>query len=176
MSTYMWGSQGIALAYCLYGILTMQLKTLPTLALLAFSGLIFQADAQSQSWAQMQVASAQTALPVEDAFKLRVLTSRSGEISVRWDMPEGYYLYSSRLKFTAANGLRVGAPVWPNGVMKNDPHLGRVEVYRNQLITTLSRESPSSGTLTVRFQGCAEKQNICYPPVTRSFRIPAISS
>ena len=111
-------------------------------------------------------------LPGELAFRASMMTGRNGEIIVRWDMPEGYYLYKNKMKFDVVGGLRINRVIAPAGLVKNDEFLGRVEVYRDSVSVVLDRQGLAGGALKVAYQGCAEDK-MCYPPMTRLFSVPA---
>ena len=118
-------------------------------------------------------AESEEFLPGELAFRASMMTGRDGEIIVRWDMPEGYYLYKNKMKFDVVGGLRISKVVAPAGLVKEDEFLGRVEVYRDSVSVVLDRQGAAGGSLKVAYQGCAEDK-MCYPPMTRMFNVPAL--
>lgn len=116
-------------------------------------------------------AQAEEFLPGELAFRATMMSGRSGEIIVRWEMPDGYYLYRDKMKFEAGGGLRISRISAPTGLVKDDAFLGKVEIYRDAVSVVIDRAAAPGGTLKVAYQGCAEDK-ICYPPMTRVFTVP----
>jgi len=116
-------------------------------------------------------ADEETFLPGELAFRASMMSGRNGQVLIHWEMPPGYYLYRDKLKFEASNGMSIRKVNAPAGLLKVDPFLGRVEIYRDSVTVVVDRDPSKAGTLKVAYQGCAEDK-ICYPPMTRVFAIP----
>lgn len=121
-------------------------------------------------------------LPVDEAF---VLSARraDGKLVVRWDMPDGYYLYRHAFSVVGDNAV-IGQPVIPTGQSKTDEYFGDSEVYYGQVevavpIDAAARsdaaaksDAPSTSAseqsgVHVTYQGCAD-YGLCYPPQRRS--------
>lgn len=108
-------------------------------------------------------AFAQPAAPldVDEAFAL--LVTRNGEtLELRWAIAPGYYLYRDNVR------VRQGADNLPitisEGVAKEDPGFGNVEVILDEAIATLT---PQTGEpLRIDYQGCQDG-GICYRPEAR---------
>ncbi|MGV8843164.1 MAG: protein-disulfide reductase DsbD [Pseudomonas sp.] len=123
-------------------------------------------------------------LPVREAFRLSLiepsassaLTEQSPpSLKLRFVAAEGYYLYKHRFQFSsepAAVGL--GEATLPAGEARTDEFFGDVEVYYGVLDIDLPLTDPAhpAFTLTVSYQGCADK-GLCYPPETQQFEIAA---
>ncbi|AJZ56237.1 protein-disulfide reductase DsbD [Paraburkholderia fungorum] len=108
-----------------------------------------------------------------DAFPLIVSLSGPQQVTLDFGTKPGYYLYRDRFSFAVD-----GAPVKPTGMppseSKNDPTFGVVQVYHRpvQLQLPLPRVIASGIVLSVTAQGCADL-GVCYPPLTRTYRIAA---
>ncbi|GGK13789.1 protein-disulfide reductase DsbD family protein [Luteimonas terricola] len=114
-------------------------------------------------------------LPEEQAFAFEAIAGDGDTLLMRFTPAPGYYLYRDRSSFKLeAEGIRAGAPRWPQGVPHNDGYFGDVVVYFDQVDVPLplhrSHAGPREATLTATFQGCQD-EGICYPPMTRSVRV-----
>lgn len=98
-------------------------------------------------------------LPVEDAFRIDTL-SEGEDLEVRWQMPEGYYLYRHGFEVRSEQAGTIDYDLRA-GVRRVDEYFGEVEVYFDEVAITIP--GAASQTLSVRFQGCAEA-GYCYPP------------
>ena len=103
-------------------------------------------------------------LPVDEAF---VLSARrtDGKLVVRWDMPDGYYLYRHAFSVEAAG---LGQLVIPAGEPKVDEYFGDSEVYYGKVELTVPIHAPATrpARVHVTYQGCAD-YGLCYPPQRR---------
>lgn len=115
-------------------------------------------------------------LPSEKAFRLNGEASAEGELKLRWDIAEGYYLYRDRVRVKLIGPERValGELAFPPGKIKQDPYFGDAEVYYKALRVRaqlrVAGESPSRIEVEARYQGCADA-GLCYPPVTRTLTV-----
>ncbi|MGR3495637.1 protein-disulfide reductase DsbD [Citreimonas sp.] len=109
-------------------------------------------------------------LSAEDAFVLSV-EQAGDELSLSWDIAEGYYLYRDYLGAKGPDGTGLSLQT-PEGEMKDDPNFGVVEVYHDAVVAQLEAEG---GPVTVTWQGCKE-DSICYPPQTRVIEIDGAES
>lgn len=113
-------------------------------------------------------------LPPESAFPVKVSLGGPQQVDLDFDTRPGYYLYQDRFSFMV-DGKAVKPDALPSGELKNDPTFGMVTVYHRplQLRITLPRAiAAGSVMLSVTSQGCADV-GVCYPPLTRNFRIAA---
>ena len=109
-------------------------------------------------------------LPPEQAFVFEAIGTGPASVLARFTMPQGYYLYRDRSRYTAT-GATLGAPQWPPGVAHTDEHFGEVVVYFDQVEVPIAVTGASGGfELTAEFQGC-QLDGICYPPMTRSVSV-----
>ncbi|MCK7592213.1 protein-disulfide reductase DsbD domain-containing protein [Pseudomarimonas salicorniae] len=110
-------------------------------------------------------------LPVDEAFVLTHEVEPDGNIVLRWDIAEGYYLYRHRFAVEAEPGFRLDSVVWPPGTPHEDEFFGKTETYRGS-VTARLLGAPEARTarLALRYQGCADL-GICYPPQKRSLEV-----
>lgn len=108
-------------------------------------------------------------LPVEQAFDAAV-TQNGDQVSVTWTPQDGYYLYKKSLK-VVENGTPLNVAL-PTGQPKDDPNFGTVEVYHSAVVGEIA---PTSTTLEVHYQGCAEV-GVCYPPQTKTIALQMVGS
>ncbi|MCB1644954.1 MAG: protein-disulfide reductase DsbD N-terminal domain-containing protein [Pseudomonadales bacterium] len=101
-------------------------------------------------------------LPVESAFHMSWARSEQG-VQVRWEMPDGYYLYRHSFRVTGG-GKTLDFEV-PEGQPKTDEHFGAVEVYYHEVTLNVSGISENM-PVSIEYQGCAEDL-FCYPPAER---------
>jgi len=120
----------------------------------------------------------------DEAFVFSHLSPQQDAIELQWDIAEAHYLYRNKFKFEldeGATNLTLGAPELPPGETKEDQFFGTLQVFHNTQIIRIplirATNDASSGTLKVRYQGCAER-GICYPPVNKKVPIdlPAITA
>lgn len=111
-------------------------------------------------------------LPVDQAFafssRLRVGEGGAEEIVVRWDMPEGYYLYRHGFRADAEQGLSLGEAQIPPGEMRTDEYFGESEVYVGsvEVVVPVRQRNVQRATVRFAYQGCAVR-GLCYPPAER---------
>ncbi|MBT8449231.1 MAG: protein-disulfide reductase DsbD [Gammaproteobacteria bacterium] len=107
-------------------------------------------------------------LEVDDAF--RVTADYLGdEILVRWEITPGYYLYRHQFEFEG-QGVVINNPNIPDGLDKDDPYFGPVQVYYKHVEVSMGISDPASEfVLRFEYQGCAEA-GLCYPPTERMLR------
>ena len=113
-----------------------------------------------------------TFLDPEKAFVLSAQMAGPQEIEVQFKIAPGYYMYRERFEFALDDPLvKLGAPIFPNGVVKYDPTFNKeMELYFGQVsiripIGAWPRETPAKPlALGVTSQGCAEA-GLCYPPM-----------
>lgn len=107
-------------------------------------------------------------LPPQEAFKLAPPSYDGKALILTYTIAPGYYMYGNRFKFELAPNVALGSPELPPGHPKEDPYIGKTEIYRDSLrirIPVLAPINPAATTLIARSQGCADI-GICYPPYT----------
>ncbi|WP_272544884.1 protein-disulfide reductase DsbD [Burkholderia cepacia] len=112
-------------------------------------------------------------LPPERAFPLEVSLNGPQQADLAFKTRPGYYLYRDRFGFTV-DGVPVKPREMPPGELKDDPTFGKVIVYHQPIHIQISlpHAVSTSVVLSVTSQGCAEV-GVCYPPMTRDYRIAA---
>lgn len=114
-------------------------------------------------------------LPPAQAFQMEALATSAQQLTLRWTMPKGYYLYRDRFALTLQqpDGLSL-APTWPPGVLHHDADLGNVTVYFDQLDLPVSVVGNLAArkqlVLDVSYQGCQDG-GLCYPLMHRTLTV-----
>ncbi|MCS6997083.1 MAG: protein-disulfide reductase DsbD family protein [Casimicrobiaceae bacterium] len=119
-----------------------------------------------------QTSVAGALVPVDQAFPARPVV-RGSRLVVRFDVLPGHYLYRDRFEATVDGQPAVVTPL-TRGSVRDDPHFGRVEVYDQptEIALALPHDVGSRAVpVAIRFQGCSERAGVCYPPVTRTYRL-----
>ncbi|MEM9529589.1 MAG: protein-disulfide reductase DsbD [Pseudomonadota bacterium] len=117
-------------------------------------------------------------LPVEEAFAVTAVRSAADDVTLKWTVADGYYLYRSRLNFISQSpGVTLGEPMLPSGEEKDDEFFGLQETYRGQIDVFLPLQTGTGQAfeLEVRSQGCADL-GVCYPPHRQILSIEAAKS
>lgn len=113
-------------------------------------------------------------LPADKAFAASISADGRDEISVTWDIAEGYYLYKHAFRFSAMDeSVQLGEAQIPAGKRYTDEFFGEVETYRDQISVSLPVSAPESATdisVQVSYQGCADL-GVCYPPVNKPMQV-----
>jgi len=126
-------------------------------------------------------------LPAEEAFRFSAEVSSGRELRLQWQVAEGTYLYSDKIRLALedAHGVELGQIELPPATIKHDSirpdgSVGDVAVYTTdfEVPVTLKRSTtdPTTIRLVSEFQGCADI-GICYPPVKNKtdLTLPAIA-
>ena len=107
-------------------------------------------------------------LPPKFAFKPST-TVENGELTVRYQIAPGYYLYRDRLGFESATpGVTVGPASFPVGEDHEDDYFGKQVIYRGDIAIGVQLAfdgPPRDFDLKLKLQGCADA-GLCYPPQT----------
>ena len=111
-------------------------------------------------------------LKVDEAFVIAAHLADDGALNVRWDMPDGYYLYRHQFAFKVQDPqqLALGEAQIPRGKKKVDDFFGEVEVYYHdvEIVVPLQSNPGVNTQIGVTYQGCADA-GLCYPPETKWF-------
>ncbi len=122
-------------------------------------------------------AASEGPLDVERAFVFSARQLDAASVQLRWDIPDGYYLYRDRIEVTSGGQVEVRDRVNAPAEEKDDPLFGKVWVYHNQAQVDFTLASlgagPANDLLSVTYQGCWEG-GICYPPVTKEVPVAAV--
>ncbi len=110
--------------------------------------------------------AAQEVLPPQEAFPY-TLEATADEITLAFQVPDGYYLYRERFGFESqTDGVVLGAADFPEGKIYEDEFFGVVETYRGEFqIQIPFGRSAAVDEMDFRLmlQGCADI-GLCYPP------------
>ena len=112
-------------------------------------------------------------LDPEQAFKVKAELGKDGNITLNWQIAEGYKLYRDRIKVGIEHGYaRLGAISLPKGDIFTDPTTGeKLEIYHHKLVAKVPLQKAGGAFgLTVSYQGCAE-DGLCYPPIEKVFSL-----
>lgn len=111
-------------------------------------------------------AGAQDVLPPQQAFPYSA-SATDEHVVLRFDMPDGYYLYRDRFGFRSATPkVTLGSAEFPAGEMHSDEFFGEQVVYRRdfEILVPYQRASDvRQMELALKLQGCADI-GLCYPP------------
>lgn len=122
------------------------------------------------------VVRAGTPPPADQAFRLAVTRDDAG-LNLVWTIGAGSYLYRGMIG--AKNAIPPGGPIavrTPPGEPKDDPDFGPQEVYRQALKAEIaSADLHQLHEIVVTYQGCAEKYQICYPPVFKTIDLQTLA-
>jgi thiol:disulfide interchange protein len=113
-------------------------------------------------------------LPVDSAFALQSFIEAGTSIVLRWEMPEGYYLYRKSLVVEKADGTSVSLEL-PAAETFTDEFFGEVAIYRDNLLIRLpfaavDAKPGATIDLLLSYQGCAEAL-YCYPPEQKALTL-----
>jgi len=114
-------------------------------------------------------------LPPKMAFK-PTAEIVNGELTIRYQIAPGYYLYRDRLGFeSATSGVSVGPASLPVGEDHEDDYFGKQVIYRGDISIGADVRfdgPPRDFDLKLKLQGCADA-GLCYPPQTWTLRVVA---
>jgi len=113
-------------------------------------------------------------LKVDQAFSFN-FDQQSNKLHINFAISEGYYLYRHQFKFTAKNAVLSTVDL-PKGIDHEDEFFGIQQIYTEQLSFTINVEQASeNASVTIRYQGCAEK-GLCYPPTKQVIALESLTS
>ncbi len=112
--------------------------------------------------------------PVEQAFEFS-FEQKNNQVLIHFNILPEYYLYKNQFKTTSQNAI-IEPVNLPQGIPHFDEFFGEQEVYKNTLdFTVIVQQSDASGTLKIRYQGCAEK-GLCYSPQIQKIPLGIINA
>ena len=113
-------------------------------------------------------------LKVDQAFSFN-FDQQNNKLHINFAISEGYYLYRHQFKFTA-NNATLSTIDLPKGIDHEDEFFGVQQIYTKQLKFTINIEQASeNASITIRYQGCAEK-GLCYPPTKQVIALESLIS
>ncbi len=114
-------------------------------------------------------------LAPEVAFKVELVAQDSRILRADFLIAPGHYLYKDRFKFEllSAGSELVGVEL-PDGVAKEDPTFGLMEVYYDFTTALIHLGEASHYPLDIRvtYQGC-NASGLCYAPIRTNFTVGA---
>ena len=121
-------------------------------------------------------ASAASPPPADEVFRLHIV--RDGDsLNLVWSIPHNNPL--SRNQRGGPGGSSPADKValtTPAGQFKDDPNFGPQEVYHNEVTATIPWQAVNSRPrIIVTYQGCAERFQICYPPIRKVVDLRTLS-
>ncbi|MFT5895267.1 MAG: thiol:disulfide interchange protein DsbD, partial [bacterium] len=110
-------------------------------------------------------------LPPELAYLPQILNANESEVSLRWLIEPGYYLYRNKLTFALENvpEATITNVSIDSGVDQYDDFFGNVKVLREtaeaqlSLATNARLSNIKNANLLIKYQGCADI-GVCFPP------------
>ena len=105
-------------------------------------------------------------LRAEQAFRYTA-EHAAGEVVLRWQVADGYYMYQDRFGFRSLEpGVELGAPALPEGIPYEDEFFGATTIHRGAFEIRIPYSGEPAGralALEIRSQGCADI-GVCLPP------------
>jgi thiol:disulfide interchange protein DsbD len=127
--------------------------------------LLISMPASAQQTPESLFADSPSFLKVDEAFGFD-FEQKDGELVVKWDIAEGYYLYKKQFE-TVTRNATIGEPSYPAHETIEDEFFGLSDVFFNDMeVSYPIIETLQDGQVKLRFQGCAEA-GLCYPPTTK---------
>lgn len=106
-------------------------------------------------------------LQVDEAFELLEPSVKDGKLQVEWKIADDYKLYKDKISVTATN-ITLQAPEYSKTKTVDDVIFGKTEVFSQKALVQIPYSGDATRTeLTIKYQGCADKLGVCYPPQTR---------
>ena len=111
-------------------------------------------------------------LRVDQAFTIN-FDQQNNQLYLNFDINEGYYLYRHQFTFTSENA-RFSEIILPQGIDHEDEFFGVQQIYKDQLNLVINiEEASNNASLTIRYQGCADK-GLCYPPTVKTITLEEV--
>lgn len=143
----------------------------------------FSLQARDSVLEQLGFAGSDEPLAVDEAFRFSADVKDPQHLHIGWQIAEGNYLYRNKIeaRITDNDNVTLGALNLPQGENKQDEYFGLTEVYHQDVLLSVPLNRPDTAqtlTLEVRYQGCSETFNICYPPEVKTVKLdlPAVDN
>jgi thiol:disulfide interchange protein DsbD len=122
-------------------------------------------------------------LPPDQAFQTSLSALDGQTLRAHFKLAPDYYLYKNKIQFSVKSpaDVKLLGVALPAGDIKQDPNLGRLEVYHHDFDAQIQLQrapgSRSDIVVEATYQGCSEK-GVCYPPIVKSFKLslPAVTA
>jgi thiol:disulfide interchange protein DsbD len=123
-----------------------------------------------QAWSQDDL------LEPDKAFALDEAVISAEKITLNWKIAPGYYLYQNKFSFELKEtDSRLGKPLLPAAITKQDEFFGEVQIYKKSVVIELpvirSDLNAEDVVLKVVYQGCNDPIGVCYPPISKELQI-----
>jgi thiol:disulfide interchange protein len=115
-------------------------------------------------------------LQPDEAFRISARRIAPDVVELEYLIAPGYHLYRDRFTFSTGHpAVTVAAVELPPALERFDPAMGQpMRYYRDRLTVRVRLSGASQAVrLTASAQGCAADLGVCYPPIVRSFELPA---
>lgn len=143
----------------------------------------FSLQARDSVLEQLGFSGSDEPLAVDEAFRFSADVKDPQHLHIGWQVAEGNYLYRNKIEARVIDNtqVRIQSLNLPAGHNKQDEYFGLTQVYQQDLLLTVPLIRPDAAqtiTVEVRYQGCSETFNICYPPETKtvSLDLPALTN
>ena len=107
-----------------------------------------------------------TFLNVDEAFKISLNKNEIDNLSIKFDIAKGYYLYKDKIKI-AIDNEEIKKISFPKAKIKEDEFFGKSEIYDKNISLIVEVNNKKGTLLEVLYQGCANK-GLCYPPTKKT--------
>ncbi|HRP87867.1 MAG TPA: protein-disulfide reductase DsbD, partial [Gammaproteobacteria bacterium] len=126
-----------------------------------------------------QLATAEPQLlRAEQAFRYTA-ELQDGELALRWQVADGYYLYQQRFGFRSLDSaVTLGTPEMPAGIPYEDEFFGASIIHRGSFEIRVPVDGVPAGRtlpIEIKSQGCADI-GVCLPPQTWQADVPLLAA
>lgn len=143
----------------------------------------FSLQARESVLEQLGFAGSDEPLMVDEAFRFSADVKDPEHLHIGWQVADGNYLYRDKIeaRITDNQSVSIRSLNLPAGENKRDEYFGLTQVYQQDILLNVPLDRPDTAqaiTLEVRYQGCSETFNICYPPEIKTIKLalPAINN
>jgi thiol:disulfide interchange protein DsbD len=113
-------------------------------------------------------------LHVDEAFIFN-FHQKDNQLTISFDISEGYYLYKHQFKFKSADTTFTSVEL-PQGIDHEDEFFGVQEIYKNKLSFVIHLDdNANNSSIKISYQGCAEK-GLCYAPTSKIIELDEVAS
>lgn len=102
------------------------------------------------------------------AFNFTAMIIDEGILQLDWNLSNNIYLYRDKISISSDNEISI-KPM-PEGEIKTDKFFGKMEVFYDNLSTSIRYNKDKNPIIYVSYQGCNEK-GYCYPFIKKEISI-----
>ena len=102
------------------------------------------------------------------AFNFTAMIIDEGILQLDWNLSNNIYLYRDKISISSDNEISI-KPM-PEGEIKTDKFFGKMEVFYDNLSTSIRYNKDKNPIIYVSYQGCHEK-GYCYPLINKEISI-----